>query len=421
MDYQKVIQTIERKKRFGSQPGVVVSKELLAAAGSPQKDLAFVHIAGTNGKGSAAAFLCSILREAGIKTGQFTSPHLVDFTERIQVDGRQIPREKAAEIGEKLLNLKINAGPTMFDYCLAMALLFFKEQECRIVVLETGLGGRLDATNVIEPPLVGIITKIGYDHMEVLGNTLGEIAAEKAGIFKRGMRAVLESQQPEALEVLLASCKKLEIPCNVLRKEEIVTTPEGFSYPGEGLYKMRMIGEFQKENALAAALCARELTDLGYPVPDGAVRRGIETAVWPGRMEIIKDMPFLLIDGAHNEDGVNALAESLIHMYPKEKFHFIMGVMADKDYRKMAARILPLAEKVTAVTPESGRALQAETLAEYIRKSGVSADAKDDLKEVFRPFLAADAEIGECGLTVAFGSLYFIGEIRKLFCIEMSS
>lgn len=415
MDYQEVIGQIEQKRRFGSLPGVEVSKELLAAVGGPQKDLAFVHIAGTNGKGSTAAFLYAILQESNIKAGLFTSPHLAEFTERIQVGGRQISKKRAAELGQMLLNLKTEASPTMFDYCLAMALLFFKEQGCRLVILETGLGGRLDSTNAIDAPLAGIITKIGYDHMAVLGSTLDKIASEKAGILKPGMRAVLESQQPEVMEVLQNICKKREIPYKVVREEEIVTVDGGFSYPGEALYKMRMLGEFQKENALAAAFCARELMELGYPVTEEAIRRGIETAVWPGRMEVVSEEPFLLIDGAHNGNGVKALVKSLKKMYPKEKFHFVMAVMADKDYEEMALQILPFAKWVTAVTPESERALQGETLAAYIRKAGVYAEWKPDMKEVFAPFLEKNAKTAQPVRTVAFGSLYFIGEVRKLF------
>ncbi len=175
MEYQEIIHTIENKRRFGSLPGVVVSRKLLAAVGDPQNDLAFIHIAGTNGKGSTAAFLREILKEAGIRAGMFTSPHLIDFTERIQVDGRQIPGEDAARLGEMLLNLDLEVHPTMFDYCLAMALLYFREQGCQLVIFESGLGGRLDSTNVISAPLVSVITKIGYDHTEVLGDTLDQI------------------------------------------------------------------------------------------------------------------------------------------------------------------------------------------------------------------------------------------------------
>ena len=406
MEYQEIIHTIENKRRFGSLPGVVVSRKLLAAVGNPQNDLAFIHIAGTNGKGSTAAFLREILKEAGIRAGMFTSPHLIDFTERIQVDGRQIPGEDAARLGEMLLNLDLDVHPTMFDYCLAMALLYFREQGCRIVILETGLGGRLDSTNVISAPLVSVITKIGYDHTEVLGDTLNKIAAEKAGILKPNTFMVSESQQQPAEKVLKDCCSKLGISYQFVEAEKIKAVDHGFSYEGKGSYRMRMLGMHQRENAMAAVFAAEALRIYGFEITDAQISQGIENATWNGRMELISQEPYLLIDGAHNGHGVHALAESLKELYPDEKFHFIMGVLADKDYKQMVKEILPLAESVTTVTPDSGRALQGETLAEYIRSFGIFAENTEQMQEAFLQIRDK---------TVAFGSLYFIGEIRKLF------
>ena len=406
MEYQEIIHTIENKRRFGSLPGVVVSRKLLAAVGNPQNDLAFIHIAGTNGKGSTAAFLREILKEAGIRAGMFTSPHLIDFTERIQVDGRQIPEEDAARLGEMLLNLDLEVHPTMFDYCLAMALLYFREQGCRLVILETGLGGRLDSTNVISAPLVSVITKIGYDHTEVLGDTLDQIAAEKAGILKPNTFMVSESQQQPAEKVLKDCCSKLGISYQFVEAEKIKAVDHGFSYEGKGSYRMRMLGMHQRENAMAAVFAAEALRIYGFEITDAQISQGLENATWNGRMELISKEPYLLIDGAHNGHGVHALAESLKELYPDEKFHFIMGVLADKDYKQMVKEILPLAESVTTVTPDSGRALQGETLAEYIRSFGIFAENTEQMQEAFLQIRDK---------TVAFGSLYFIGEIRKLF------
>lgn len=415
MEYQEIIKVIENKRRFGSLPGIKISEKLLAAVGNPQNDLAFVHIAGTNGKGSTAAFLCSILKEAGILAGAFTSPHLIEFRERISVGGVMIPEEAAARLGQRLLDLPLDASPSMFDYCLAMALLYFQEADCRLVVLETGLGGRLDATNIIDAPLVGVITKIGYDHMETLGDTLAEIAAEKAGILKKGMRAVLGSQKPEAMEVLVSACEKLGVLYQAVDASRILPTDGGFSYPGESPYQIGLPGDFQRENAMAAILCARELAGLGYDICEEDLHRGIAKAVWNGRMEIISKEPFLMIDGAHNEDGVRALVQSLAHMFPDEKFHFIMGVMADKDYKKMAECILPLAQKVTAMTPENQRSLQGEDLAGHFLRLGIKAERKADFGEVFASFLMKKNRKEQKEKTIVFGSLYFIGEIRKFF------
>lgn len=415
MDYQTIIRTIENKRRFGNLPGITVSRELLAAVDNPQKSLAFIHIAGTNGKGSTAAFLCSILTAAGIKTGLFTSPHLIEFTERIQINGAQISKEDAARLGQRLLEQRTDVNPTMFDYCLAMALLYFKEQNCSLVILETGLGGRLDSTNVIECPLVSIITKIGYDHTEVLGNTLAEIADEKAGILKKGTRAVFESQKPEAFAVLKQRCEEQEIPWRVINAHEIISLASGFSYPEESSYRMKMWGAFQRENAMAAVFAARELQKLGYSIEEQAIHRGIEEAFWCGRMEVLCQNPFFLIDGAHNGNGAEALAKSLTEQYPGEKFHFIMGVLADKDYRVIVDCILPLADRVTTVTPGSDRALKGEKLAAYIRRFGIEAENKENLKEALAPFFTNREKENLYGRTVAFGSLYFIGDIRKFF------
>lgn len=412
MEYEEIIEIIQNKRRFGNQPGVVISKELLAAVGNPQKELSFVHIAGTNGKGSTAAFLCSILTEAGIKTGLFTSPHLVSFTERIRIGTEEIGKDDVVRLGEKLLNLPIDVHPTMFDYCFAMAMLYFKEQKTELVILETGLGGRLDSTNSIDAPLLGIITRIGLDHTDILGNTLSEIALEKAGILKTGTKAIIACQEEEAENALRSYCEKNNNPYRIIKKEEINGEKESFSYRGE-TYFMRMLGAYQKENAAAAILAAKELSvaellkkrNLASKITDEAIHKGIENAFWAGRMELVCKEPFLLIDGAHNGNGVAALANGLRTLYPKEKFHLIMGVLADKDYEKMAEQMLPFALDVVTVTPESSRALLGESLAEYIKSRGVPARVEKDLEKALRE---------RSGKTVAFGSLYFIGEIKRI-------
>lgn len=402
-----MVHKIENKRRFGSLPGVLVCKKLLEAVGNPQKELACIHIAGTNGKGSTAAFLHKILQEAGIRTGLFTSPHLIDFTERIQVNGERISKEDAVRIGKTLLELEIDTEPAMFDYCFAMAMIYFKEQGCQLVVLETGLGGRLDSTNVIDAPLLSIITKIGLDHMDILGNTLREIAQEKAGILKPNSRAVIESQTKEVLTVLQQTCEKLEIPFRLVDTQQIVPTESGFIYGTQEEYTMKMLGSHQRENAMAAVLAARELQKLGYSITEEAIHNGVAKAHWNGRMEIVSKKPFLMIDGAHNGHGVEALVKSLRELYPDEKFHFVMGVLADKDYQKMAEQVIPLAERITTVTPDSSRALRGRELAEYISSYGVKAENREDFEEILE-------ELSDEERTVVFGSLYFIGEIRKL-------
>lgn len=430
MTYEKVVEKIEHSRRFGRLSGVEVTGKMLQTLGNPQEGMRLIHIAGTNGKGSVSAFLCSILKEAGLRVGVFTSPHLVDFEERICINDRMIEKEAVARIGTRLLNEPFEEEPAMFDYCLAMALLYFREQQCDVLILETGLGGRLDSTNAVGTPEVSVITKIGYDHMEILGDTLEEIAAEKAGIIKRGTVVVTESQTPEILAVLLAAAEAAGARgCRVIAPEEFLQCRyedgiQSFVYGDYGMLSMRMLGVHQYENAAAAVEAAQEFLKNGKfseRIENGragedkgqwikkCVQRGIRAARWQGRMEILRKHPFFMVDGAHNGNGVAALKESLAALFPGEKFHFVMGVMADKDYAKMVEELLPLAADFTTVTVLSERALAAETLAAHIRGMGVPAVASADLQTCL-----AQAE-NAAHKTVAFGSLYFIGEIEALF------
>ena len=283
-----------------------------------------------------------------------------------------------------------------------MAVLDFKEQNWDLVIMETGLGGRLDSTNALGNPVVSVITRIGYDHMNILGNTIEEIAREKAGIIKAGVPVVIAPQEPETLAVLqrAAAAKGVRARCvqeNDLQRAKAVQ-------PG-------LLGAYQRENA-ATAMCAAQVAWTGFRIEKEKMKtviaRGIHRAVWPGRMEILSTEPFLMVDGAHNSNGIHALRTSLEELYPEEKFHFVMGVMADKDYEKMIGELLPIAMDFVTVTPESARALQGETLAEDIRKQGVSAHAITKVAEI--PELLTPKE-----KTIALGSLYFIGELKSVY------
>lgn len=391
-----MIEKIENSRRFGNLPGVEVTKRMLAALGNPQEGLAFIHVAGTNGKGSTCAFLTNILTKAGLKCGCFTSPHLIHFEERITVDQQMIPKEAVTRLGNELLSIDFGVTPTMFDYCLVMAVLYFKECGCNVAVMETGLGGRLDSTNALGNPNVAVITRIGYDHMAILGNTLTEIALEKAGILKDGVPAVFAPQKEEALAVLRKH------PGTLVSREDMEKV--AFMKPG-------LMGAYQLENGAAAMLAAQKfLSQIGFDEEraDAAIEAGIHTAIWKGRMEILSREPYLMVDGAHNSNGIHALKTSLMKLYPDEKFHFVMGVMADKDYEKMIEELLPLAIDFVTVTPESSRALQAESLAEKIRSQGIPARSMASVADVLTL-----PRVGE--KTIALGSLYFIGELEALY------
>ena len=395
-NYQEVIDKIENSRRFGNLPGVEVTKRMLATLGNPQDGLAFIHVAGTNGKGSTCAFLTNILAKAGLKCGCFTSPHLIHFEERITVVQQMIPKEVVTRLGNELLSIDFGVTPTMFDYCLVMAVLYFKECGCNVAVMETGLGGRLDSTNALGNPMVAVITRIGYDHMAILGNTLTEIASEKAGILKENVPAIFAPQDDEALAVLRKH------PGTLVSSEDMEKV--AFMKPG-------LMGEYQLENGAAAMLAAQKfLSQIGFDEEraDAAIEAGIHTAIWKGRMEILSREPYLMVDGAHNSNGIHALKTSLMKLYPDEKFHFVMGVMADKDYEKMIEELLSLAIDFVTVTPESSRALQAESLAEKIRSQGIPARSMASVADVLTL-----PRVGE--KTIALGSLYFIGELEALY------
>ena len=407
--YEEVIRQIENTHRFGNLPGVEVMEHVLKQLAGINGKLPFVHIAGTNGKGSVCAFMTQIFRKSGLKTGAFISPHVVVFEERISVNGQMISREDVARLGNKLLDTDFGVNLTMFDYCLAMALMYFTEQGCDIVVIETGLGGRLDSTNAIGLPLATVITKIGYDHVAILGDKLGDIAREKAGIIKTGSRVFSEQQEEEAEAVIRDDADKCQVQLTFVTKEEIEAASK---------YNLRLLGVHQWENAAVAKLAAEYVLEkfINAAVTDGnklkknesEIITALRETVWQGRMEILSQNPFFMVDGAHNGHGVLALRDSLKTLYPCEKFHMIMAVMADKDYKAMVEELLPYAEDFVAVNMDNSRALQAKDLAEFINSRGVKADCVDSVEEALKT-LRADAK------NLAFGSLYFIGEIKERY------
>ena len=396
MTYEQVVNTIDNKRRFGKACGRDVTREFMDALGHPEQGMHFIHIAGTNGKGSVAAFVSSILQaasfasEKSFKVGLFTSPHLIDYTERIQIDGVHIPREEVTRIGQSLLGMELNLEPTMFDYWLAMAIMYFKEQQVDYVVLETGLGGAKDSTNGLSQlPEVCAITSIGLEHTQYLGNTLAEIAGEKAGIIKPGVPVVIGQMDDEASAVIEASAD--EMGC-ILHRATTVDKD----------VKLGLFGGYQRKNA---AVAIEIIKCLPLAVDNQTIATGLANARWPGRMDIISEDPFILIDGAHNPSGVRALADSLMGEFPKIKFSFIMAVMADKDYVEMAKIISPIAQRIYTVTIDYSRALQAETLAEDLKNIGIDAVACENYKDAINRASAQDNPI------IVMGSLYFIGEV----------
>ena len=345
------------------KPGLERTRALLAALGNPEKALKFVHITGSNGKGSTAAMLASVLTAAGYRTGLFTSPHLYRFNERFQVNGAPIPDEALDRLAERVLAAAdtLPEHPTEFELMTAIGFLWFAEAGCDLVVVEVGLGGRLDSTNVIPAPEAAVITNIGLEHTAILGSTLAAIAAEKSGILKPGCRAVLYGQSREVGEVVARVCAEKEIPLTVTDASQLTLLSSGldgqrFTYCGSAPLLLPLLGDYQLRNAMTVLDTVDALRAQGRNISADAVARGLAAARWPGRLELVRRRPDLIIDGGHNPQCAPALAASLRGLYGEKKLIFLIGVLADKDWQSMVGEVLPLAKAIVTVRPESDRA-----------------------------------------------------------------
>ena len=418
MNYTESLEYIHSITWRGSRPGLSRTRELLKMLGDPQKDLKFVHVAGTNGKGSACAMLDSVLRAAGYKVGLYTSPYIVRFNERMRVGGTPVSDEELAELTTFLRPYADSMAdpPTEFELITALAFLYFKRHGCDIVVLEVGMGGRLDSTNVIDPPLVSVITGIALDHIAVLGGTVEEIAREKAGIIKQGSPAVYGGRDDAAFAVIAEKAKETGSALTRTSVGSIKIRSCGingtvFDYGRLKNLSVGLCGSYQPENAATAIETVRVLRRRGLKVPPSALRRGLARAVWPARFELLSKDPVAVFDGSHNEQGVAAAVES-IKTVLGGKAVLLMGVLADKDYRTMVKLLAGAAIEVFAVTPPSPRALAAEELAGVWRENGIKARAGDIPQCVNAAFQRARA-LG--APLVMLGSLYMYGEVKAAF------
>lgn len=425
MDYSEAMTYIHGANKFGSKLGLENIRELTARMGDPQKRLNIVHVAGTNGKGSVVALLSGVLAAAGYKTGAFISPYVGRFNERIKINGRDISDEDVADLAgvvkdhAERMAAEVGNHPTEFEIVTAMALAHYERQHCDVVVLEVGLGGRLDATNVVECPLLAIITAIDFDHVRILGDTLGAIAYEKAGIIKAGGDVLTFGQAPEAAAVIEAVCADRGAALHRAAFADI--TPECFDLDGQrfnaagwGPLHIRLLGAHQLKNACLALKAVEILREKGLSISDGAVKNGLANARWPGRFEIASRSPLVVIDGAHNAQSARVLSENLAAYFPGKKFVFVAGVLADKDYEAMMSRAIPLASAFFTVTPDSPRALPASELADCVR--ALAAGAPGLTVSAFGRIQKAVAEAVSMGGPVCvFGSLYILGQIRRYF------
>lgn len=404
-----------------SRLGLERIRKLMYLLGNPQKKLRFIHVAGTNGKGSTCAYLSQILIESGYKTGQFTSPYIYEFSERIRINNKMISDEELADVTLRVKDAADKFAeddhPTEFELMTAVAFVYFASQKCDIVVSEVGMGGRLDSTNVIEAEetVATVVTTVDYDHMQFLGDTLEKIAAEKAGIFKSGVPIISSQQKIEVKKVLEDKAKERGCKIYFSKNNDInikkVDLSEdkllrNFEYKNVE-YTTKLIALYQPQNASIAIDTAKLIQDQFRQITNESIKNGIANTKWGARFEIISKRPMVILDGGHNIQGVHALIDSLTDVFDVKKFVFVMGVLADKDYEDMVKIVAPYAKKVYTITPPNPRKLFAEDLAKCFTKYGVDAipcETSDAISQ-------AKKETSESDVIVAFGSLYSISKL----------
>lgn len=416
MTAQEAIDYIENQGWSETRLGLERTRALLTALGEPQRALKIVHVAGSNGKGSVCAMLDSILRAAGYRTGLYTSPYILDFRERMQVNGRPIPGETLAALTERARAAAeaMADHPSQFELVTAIALRWFADQGCDVVVLEVGLGGALDSTNAIDAPEAAVIMNLGLEHTEYLGNTLAEIASAKAGIIKPGCEAVCYRSEPEALAVIGGVCAEKGVPLTVAdfdRLRPVSHSLEGqvFSYRDREELRLPLLGGHQLRNAAVALETVYALRRRGWRISDAAVRAGLESTRWPARFQLLSREPLFILDGGHNPQCAVALAAVLDEYLPGTKLNFLMGVLADKDWHAMLDAVAPFADRFVCVTPDSPRALPAGKLAEELVGRGFEAEVCGSVAA------AVELCLGSGEATVAFGSLYMAGDVLRAF------
>ena len=419
MTPKEAIDYIEQFTWSTTKLGLERTQQLLRALGDPQKKLKFIHVAGSNGKGSTCAMLAAILQAAGYRTGLYISPYIQDFCERMQIDGQNVPGEQLAEITERVRVIAdaLEDHPSQFELVTAIAMEYFYENRCDIVVLEVGMGGALDSTNVIDAPEVAVITNIGLEHTEYLGDTLEKIAATKAGIIKTGCTAVCYDGAPEVTEVVKADCKKKKVPLKCVdfgRMEPGAETLDGQAFRWDGKeMRVALLGPHQLHNTATVLHTVEALRERGWKIPEACVLQGLAEVKWPARLEVLRRDPIFLLDGGHNPQCAEALAAAIDKLLPGRKVVFLLGVLADKDYPAIMDIVMPYAKKFICLTPFSHRALTARKLARYLKDKGASASAYGS--DVERAIRAAEKAAGKRGAVVAFGSLYLAGHVRTVY------
>lgn len=411
MNYQESLEYIHSVNWTFCKPGLERIGELCERLGNPQKNLRFVHVAGTNGKGSFCAMLDSVLRRAGYRVGLYTSPYIRFFNERMCVDGHPITNEELAEITAFVRPIadSMTDKPTEFELITAIAFEYFKRQNCDVVVLEAGMGGRLDSTNLICDPLLSVITGIALDHTAYLGDTVEKIAAEKAGIIKDGAPILYGGEDKIAGAVIEGVAKEKKSPfilVNYTALNNVRSSLDGTTFDFEDHSNMRigLLGLYQPKNASVVIKATELLRQRGLQIDDTALREGLANAKWQGRFEILTREPLMIFDGAHNPQGIAAAVSSIRHYFADRKVYVLTGVLRDKDYQVIARDIATVASRAFVMAPDNPRALDAEEYAEVLRNAGVQAEAFDSLGSAL--MAARDAAKRDGVPLLCLGSLY---------------
>lgn len=418
MKYEEAMEYIEKCNALGSVPGLDSIRRLVKALDDPQEKLPFIHVAGTNGKGSVSSFMANVLKESGYRVGRYISPTIFTYRERFQVSDKMISKKMLGELMEPVkaacesITEQGYPHPTSFEIETALAFLFFVEKKCDVVVLETGMGGRLDATNIIPAPILCVLTSISMDHMQFLGDTLSKIAEEKCGIIKENTFVCSAMQKEEVMNVVRRICAKKNaglLTADAADAKKIKQGLEKQSFYLDGIsYEITLGGSFQIENAVLAVRSLQWLSENGFEkVSTEKIREGLRKTIWRGRFGVIAKKPYFIVDGAHNEAAAQKLEESIRFYFTNKKIIYIMGMFRDKEYEKVIGLTAPYASQIiTVATPGNPRALPALELAEAVRQVNPHVTNADSLEEaVEMSYLFADRD----SVIIAFGSLSFLG------------
>ena len=425
MNYTEALEYIHSVNWTFCKPGLERIAKLCEALGNPEKSLKFVHVAGTNGKGSFCSMLSEILISAGYKVGLYTSPYIKVFNERMRVNGENIPDSTLAEITERVKPIAdaMEDKPTEFELITAIAFLYFAQENCDVVVLEAGMGGRLDSTNIIDTPCLSVITGISLDHTAFLGDTVEKIAGEKAGIIKKGIPVLFGGTDESASSVISAKAKEMGADYfrpDYTKIENLSSTLRGtrFEYKGRAV-KLNLLGLYQPRNASLVLEAVELLKKSGMNISDSAVSEGLENARWSARFEIINAFPLIIFDGAHNPEGISSAVESIKHYFGKERVIVVSGVLKDKDYNFIASKLSEIASSAFTLTPENPRALSAGEFATVLSSLGVESKPSDSIGEALTSATRRADASGEA--IVCLGSLYtYVDVIRELERLDIA-